>query len=322
MKVLDLCICVIVGSSLCAGPAYAWVSVSPVGRGPNQSALTQGRGIARTTSPTLCRSTPVNQYDTMTMNVRGKFRSILRAPGRALMGRSFSVLFTSNSDDMDDEYDDDEEGEDEYDYDEELDRGMVKQLRGSSTLFKQVSWLSWWAQTILSTVAAIILLFSNAVTDRRTRGNVLGNGVALAMLSLFLSGASIFWTWGYTLKADRWRRLGSLSEVEAAQHNIRGALRVGVWVNIVGMLLALVGAEQIVGTLVAKVLYSQGFQPSVMVGTAGAAEFSQAQFRALDVFVVQANTNTLLSHFCALSASLWLTTQSSKLNRDKRAGSR
>lgn len=56
-----------------------------------------------------------------------------------------------------------------------------------------------------------------------------------------------------------------------------------------------------------------GFQPSVMVGTAGAAEVAQSQFRALDVFIVQANTNTLLSHFCSLAASLWLLERTPKL---------
>lgn len=57
----------------------------------------------------------------------------------------------------------------------------------------QVSWLSWWAQTILSTVAFIILLFSNAVTNRSARGNILGNGVALALGSLACSAASVCW---------------------------------------------------------------------------------------------------------------------------------
>lgn len=56
-----------------------------------------------------------------------------------------------------------------------------------------------------------------------------------------------------------------------------------------------------------------GFQPSVMVGSSGAAEVAQAQFRALDVFIVQANTNTLLSHFCSLAASLWLLARTPKL---------
>lgn len=66
-------------------------------------------------------------------------------------------------------------------------------LRRSGARHPQVSWLSWWAQTILSTVAFIILLFSNAVTNRSARGNILGNGVALALASLACSAASICW---------------------------------------------------------------------------------------------------------------------------------
>lgn len=58
-----------------------------------------------------------------------------------------------------------------------------------------------------------------------------------------------------------------------------------------------------------------GFQPNVVMGSTGAAEVAQAQFRALDVFIVQANTNTLLSHFCSLAASLWLLARTPKLER-------
>lgn len=50
-----------------------------------------------------------------------------------------------------------------------------------------------------------------------------------------------------------------------------------------------------------------------MVGTAGAVGVAQAQFRALDVFIVQANTNTVLSHFCSLAATLWLLQRTPKL---------
>lgn len=57
-----------------------------------------------------------------------------------------------------------------------------------------------------------------------------------------------------------------------------------------------------------------------MVGNAGAAEVAQAQFRALDVFIVQANTNTLLSHFCSLAASLWLLARTPKLAKLAKGG--
>lgn len=51
--------------------------------------------------------------------------------------------------------------------------------------------------------------------------------------------------------------------MDDAQLRMRNSLRMGLYVNVAGMLLALIGAEQIVGTLVAKVLYSQGDDWSV-----------------------------------------------------------
>ncbi|CAM9147744.1 unnamed protein product [Pylaiella littoralis] len=251
---------------------------------------------------------------------RGMHRS--KDAAREGFARGSSPLRGAASDEDDEMYEYEDGDEEEYsDGEEDLDRSVVKQLKRSATVFRQVSWVSWWAQTILSTVAFIILLFSNAVTNRSARGNILGNGVALALASLACSAASICWTWGYTLKAKGWRNLGTLAEVDDAQLRMRNSLRMGLYINVAGMLLALIGAEQIVGTLVAKVLYSQGFQPSVMVGSAGAAEVAQAQFRALDVFIVQANTNTLLSHFCSLAGSLWLLARTPKLAKLAKGGS-
>lgn len=60
------------------------------------------------------------------------------------------------------------------------------------------------------------------------------------------------------MKAKGWRQLGTLAELDDAQLRMRNSLKMGLYINVAGMLLALIGAEQIVGTLVAKVLYSQG----------------------------------------------------------------
>mmetsp|Transcript_14108 Transcript_14108/g.42207 ORF Transcript_14108/g.42207 Transcript_14108/m.42207 type:complete len:97 (+) Transcript_14108:390-680(+) len=68
------------------------------------------------------------------------------------------------------------------------------------------------------------------------------------------------------------------------------------------MFATLFGAEQIVGTLVAKVLSFQG----VTGPAAGAYVAPTATLQALDIFIVQANTNTLLSHLCSLTITLWL----------------
>ncbi|CAM9327147.1 unnamed protein product [Chrysoparadoxa australica] len=210
-----------------------------------------------------------------------------------------------------------EEEEEVYEEEEEEDalaRALQVKLRKSSSMFRKVCWISWWGQMILSTVSATILLFSNALTERSMRGNIFGNGILMAGAGIGMSGLSIFWTWGNIVQARRWSSRRKPVEPEAARSKIRRSLRLGVWINMIGMLLALIGAEQIVGTLVAKVLYSQGFAPASgqFVSGAAAAEFSALQFRALDVFVVQANTNAILSHFSSLVGNLFLLSASHK----------
>ena len=72
-------------------------------------------------------------------------------------------------------------------------------------------------------------------------------------------------------------------------------------VSLLGMGLGLVGAEAIVGTLAARALV-QG--PAIVYGAGGAA--AAAPLQALDVLVVQANTNTLMSCFCGLLSTMRL----------------
>ncbi len=92
---------------------------------------------------------------------------------------------------------------------------------------------------------------------------------------------------------------------------IRRAIVIGVTLNLLGMLVTLIGAEQIVGLLAAKVLTMQGitpFQASFGLGLGGGSGGLGAQsVQPLDVLIVQANTNTLLSHFLSLVGCLVLT---------------
>jgi hypothetical protein len=44
---------------------------------------------------------------------------------------------------------------------------------------------------------------------------------------------------------------------QVAKRSLQRSLRLGTWLSLIGMAITLIGAEQIVGTLVAKVLYTQ-----------------------------------------------------------------
>merc|ERR1719272_1572567 len=154
-----------------------------------------------------------------------------------------------------------------------------------------VGWLSWWTQTILSVVSGVLLLFANSVMQRPSPALV--GGLALALAGLGTAFFSMFWTWGYTRISVRLgRQLVTPSE---AAKRARGSLRTGMLLNLVGMGASLLGTYTIVGTLAAKALT----QSATVVGIA-------APVQALDLLIVQANTNTLAAHFVGLCASLRL----------------
>eukprot|EP00565_Helicotheca_tamesis_P007243 CAMPEP_0185740428 /NCGR_PEP_ID=MMETSP1171-20130828/37735_1 /TAXON_ID=374046 /ORGANISM="Helicotheca tamensis, Strain CCMP826" /LENGTH=105 /DNA_ID=CAMNT_0028412271 /DNA_START=740 /DNA_END=1057 /DNA_ORIENTATION=- len=82
----------------------------------------------------------------------------------------------------------------------------------------------------------------------------------------------------------------------------RRAVSIAVAINLIGMFVTILGAEQIVGSLAARILSTSGLSPFAPPSSQMAAQTIQP----LDVLVVQANTNTLLSHFVSLACALSL----------------
>jgi hypothetical protein len=186
-------------------------------------------------------------------------------------------------------------------------------LQDTSRMLRRVSFFSWWSQVILTSVSAVILAFArNAgrLTNAST-ANALptgSSGFFLSGVGLVVSGVSILWTWGNGARLSRRLTRRPVSPVAAA-HMLRRAVRVGVTLNLVGLLVHLLAAEQIVGTLAVKVLTVVS-RPGIMFSSGAVVEGLQP----LDVLIVQANTNSLLAHFCSLSALLFLTGTVAKLD--------
>lgn len=130
--------------------------------------------------------------------------------------------------------------------------------------------------------------------------------VCFFLLGIVISALSIIWTWGGARLSKRLKRKASTTRINAA-NMLRRSVRVGVTLNLVGMLVTLLGAEQIVGGLAVKVLTLQG----ALVTNSGTIP---STLQPLDILIVQANTNTLLSHFCSLAGFLWLTNYVDKLD--------
>ena len=179
----------------------------------------------------------------------------------------------------------------------------------TSKLLKRSSWFSWWSQVILTVISSVTFLFARNVMETQTVGIVpsynsfgkVASKFFLPGLGIITSSISIIWTWGQRRLARRFiRRSASTSHVEAA-NLLRRVIKVGVALNLVGLLLSVLGSQYIVGTLVAKSMTS-------FIGGAGAVGgvVASQTLQPLDVLVVQANTNILSSHFVSLACLLWL----------------
>ncbi|KAK9807720.1 hypothetical protein WJX72_007137 [[Myrmecia] bisecta] len=174
-------------------------------------------------------------------------------------------------------------------------------LARAANACRRWGWFSFWTQLSLSIVSAGILLFSVAFTSQ--------NGPTVSLyLTLFgiVAGfLSTFWSFGYTRLARRMRSYltaGPRDNVRRIRKSdVLATLERGAWINILGLVSTLLGLQATVGILVAKTLTNATANPFL---SGGAGSYNPVL--ALDVFLVQASTNTLLSHLTSLLCSLWL----------------
>jgi hypothetical protein len=161
------------------------------------------------------------------------------------------------------------------------------------TALKNIGWISFWAQLILSTVSGVVLLFSTGVTSG---GNIAATptdvctlvGVGCGLITSMLS-----WTW---IRAGR--KLQELKSIKLQQ--CMGSVLAGTNLNLVGMGATILGLQASVGSLVAKTLTS----------AAGSMAYYNPRAApppvAFDVFTVQSCTNTIMAHFVGLVLAQWL----------------
>ena len=94
-----------------------------------------------------------------------------------------------------------------------------------------IGWLSWWTQTILTVISAVLLLFAKSVMARPSPALV--GGLVMALGGTGAAFCSMFWTWGYTRISVRLGR-NPVVPAEAARR-AAGALRKGMLLNLVAI---------------------------------------------------------------------------------------
>lgn len=174
-------------------------------------------------------------------------------------------------------------------------------LQEIAQAFRLTGWISFWAQLVLGAVAIVILAFASisrdvATNNQRSVGT--GLGIFFAIVAVIALGASIFWAFRYT-RISRQLQSSNPNNRPRKADTIQ-LLQLGLTINLAGLLISLVGAQAIVGALLAKSL-------TLPQGGLGVYQIDPSRIiRPLDIFVVQANTNTVAAHFAGLIGSLWL----------------
>lgn len=176
-----------------------------------------------------------------------------------------------------------------------------KALQRATRAVQRYGWISFWVQLTLSVVSAVILLFSVAFTSQSG---------PRASLYLTLGGIcagflSTFWNFGYTrtgLKMQQFLDAPPGQDVpKVKKQQVMDMITSGAFINLAGLGSTLLGVQALVGLLVAKTLSNASANPFL---ASGAGTYNPVL--ALDVFLVQAATNTLMGHFLSLCCSLWL----------------
>lgn len=163
--------------------------------------------------------------------------------------------------------------------------------------FRRTGWISFWAQLVLAIISSIVIVFavfSNNFNQDTPQNPGSDFGFFFAIAGLLALGVSTFWAFCYTRFG---RQLGAADpRARPSRAEAMVLIQRGILCNLIGLTLIVVGSQAIVGSLVAK-----SFQQ-------GGAFFGDPQdlVQALDLFVVQANTNITTAHVGGLVASLWL----------------
>ncbi|PKA63563.1 Protein TIC 21, chloroplastic [Apostasia shenzhenica] len=173
---------------------------------------------------------------------------------------------------------------------------VSKRLENTSKYFKRLGSVGFWGQLVCTVVAAVILSFSAVVTGQVTSPATFyatAGGIAAAFIS-------VFWSFGYIRLSEKLRRTANEPAKAPPRADVVKSLKNGIVINVLGMGAAILGLQATVGLLVAKALtssavpYYQGIPPG------------RSPVLALDVFLVQASANTIMSHFLGLVFSLEL----------------
>jgi Protein of unknown function (DUF3611) len=173
-------------------------------------------------------------------------------------------------------------------------------LQQTSAALRKAGWLGFWIQLVLGVISTAVLVFyiifsQGAGPSSGSPG--IGMGLFFAIAGVVALAIAIYFAFRYTRLAHQLR--GERGEKPSKGSTIR-TIRMGLVASLAGMVLTVVGTQAIVGSVLAIALMN----PQAMVlRTAGV---STQLVSPLDLFIIQANLNTITGHLVGIFTSFWL----------------
>lgn len=165
--------------------------------------------------------------------------------------------------------------------------------------FRRIGWACFWVQFSLTIIAAVMTTF--AILFQRPQNLASSFSFSMVLAGVVCGFFSTYWAFGYIQLSKQMRR--SVKDLAKAPQkaSVLRTVSVGLSSNVIGIATTLLGLQAVVGFLVAKTLANATANP-FLAGGAG----SYSPVLALDVFLVQAATNCLLSHFISMCVNMYL----------------
>ncbi|MDB9313381.1 DUF3611 family protein [Spirulina sp. CS-785/01] len=180
----------------------------------------------------------------------------------------------------------------------ELSNPIPQKVQQVSADLRLAGRIGFWVQLVLGVISTVTVLFASVsfLDKENTSTQGIEFGVFCAILGLIALGVGITFSFRY-LRISKLLQNPNPGKRPNKADTIR-VIRVGLVVNLVGMLLTIIGAEANVGLVLAKSLTNP---PGAI------AQINPNQLvNSLDLLVVQANTNTIAAHFAGIVTSLIL----------------
>ena len=169
--------------------------------------------------------------------------------------------------------------------------------RKFADILQILSRISYWVHLLLGATSGITLLlvtFSRNTTDE-SNSSAITFSLVLAVFSLIALGLRVYWAWRYRQLAQKLQTANS--NLSPSRQEIMQVLRVGLFVSLLGLLLAFLASEISLVSLVA----------GAIARPQGIAVYEREQVvKIADLLLILADINILGAHFLGSVNSLGL----------------